>query len=71
MKQKSLAMAADQGAGFERYRKPTRRDEFLQTMEAIEAQAIAVYVRSAPTFVALRTNARPQTPDVPSSRRSP
>jgi IS5 family transposase len=28
-------MAADQGAGFERYRKPTRRDEFLQTMEAI------------------------------------
>jgi len=37
----------------------------------IEAQAIAVYVRSAPTFVALRTNARPETPDVPSSRRSP
>ena len=35
MKQKTLAMAADQGAGFERYRKPTRRDEFLQTMEAI------------------------------------
>jgi transposase, IS5 family len=35
MKQKTLAMAADQGAGFERYRKPTRRDEFLQTMDAI------------------------------------
>ena len=35
MKQKTLAMAADAGAGFERYRKPTRRDEFLQTMEAI------------------------------------
>ena len=35
MKQKTLAVAADQGAGFERYRKPTRRDEFLQTMEAI------------------------------------
>lgn len=35
MKQKTLAMAADEGAGFERYRKPTRRDEFLQTMEAI------------------------------------
>jgi IS5 family transposase len=35
MKQKTLAMAADQGAGFEQYRKPTRRDEFLQTMEAI------------------------------------
>ena len=28
-------MAADQGAGFERYRKATRRDEFLATMEAI------------------------------------
>jgi IS5 family transposase len=28
-------MAADQGAEFERYRKPTRRDEFLQTMQAI------------------------------------
>lgn len=35
MKQKTLAMAADEGAGFERYRKPTRRDEFLKTMEAI------------------------------------
>ena len=35
MKQKTLAMAADAGAGFERYRKPTRRDQFLQTMEAI------------------------------------
>src|SRR6185436_132151 len=35
MKQKTLAMAADQGAGFETYRKPTRRDEFLQTMQAI------------------------------------
>ena len=35
MKQKTLAMAADQSAGFERYRKPTRRDEFLATMNAI------------------------------------
>ena len=35
MKQKTLAMAADQNAGFERYRKPTRRDEFLATMNAI------------------------------------
>lgn len=33
MKQQTLAMAADQT--FENYRKPTRRDEFLQTMEAI------------------------------------
>jgi IS5 family transposase len=33
MKQQTLAMAADQT--FEQYRKPTRRDEFLKTMEAI------------------------------------
>ena len=35
MKQQTLAMAADQGSGFEQHRKPTRRDEFLNTMEAI------------------------------------
>ena len=35
MKQQTLAMAADRSAGFERYRKPTRRDEFLATMDAI------------------------------------
>jgi len=33
MKQQTLAMAADQS--FENYRKPTRRDEFLKTKEAI------------------------------------
>ena len=33
MKQQTLAMAADQT--FENYRKPTRRDGFLKTMEAI------------------------------------
>ena len=33
MKQQTLAVAADQA--FESYRKPTRRDEFLRTMEAI------------------------------------
>lgn len=33
MKQQTLAMAADQG--YEQYRKPTRRDEFLATKEAI------------------------------------
>ena len=33
MKQQTLAMAADQT--FENHRKPTRRDEFLKTMEAI------------------------------------
>mgnify|MGYP000949214052 CR=1 FL=1 len=33
MKQQTLAMAADQT--FENYRKPTRRDEILKTMEAI------------------------------------
>jgi len=35
MKQQTLATAADQSAGFERYRKPTRRDEFLATMNSI------------------------------------
>ncbi|MDI3259255.1 MAG: IS5 family transposase [Sinobacteraceae bacterium] len=35
MKQTTLAMAADQGAGFERYRKPTRREAFLAQMEAL------------------------------------
>ena len=34
MKQQTLALAADQ-SGYEHYRKPTRRDEFLKTMEAI------------------------------------
>ena len=34
MKQQTLAMAVDQ-SGYEQYRKPTRRDEFLKTMEAI------------------------------------
>src|ERR1044072_2805158 len=32
MKQQSLAAAADEGAGFERYRRATRRDVFLATM---------------------------------------
>jgi transposase, IS5 family len=35
MKQHTLAMAADHSAGFEKYRKPTRRDEFLATMNSI------------------------------------
>jgi len=35
MKQKTLAMAADQGAGFEQYRRPTKRDTFLKTMNDI------------------------------------
>ena len=33
MKQQTLAMAADQGENFERFRRPTRRDEFLATMD--------------------------------------
>ena len=33
--QQTLAMAADQGAGFEQYRRPTKRDVFLETMEQI------------------------------------
>ncbi len=35
MKQMTLAAAADTCAGFERYRKPTRRDAFLAEMQAI------------------------------------
>ena len=35
MKQQTLAMAADQNAQYEQYRKPTRRDVFLATMEKI------------------------------------
>jgi len=35
MKQQTLAMAADQDEGFEPYRKPTKRDTFLATMEQI------------------------------------
>ena len=35
MKQNTLAMAADQGAGFEQYRRPTKRDMFLRTMNEI------------------------------------
>ena len=35
MKQQTLAMAADQGAGFERHRRATRRDVFLSTMEQL------------------------------------
>jgi len=35
MKQQTLAMATDQNAQYERYRKPTRRDLFLATMERI------------------------------------
>jgi transposase, IS5 family len=35
MKQQTLAMAADQNAQYERYRRPTRRDMFLATMEQI------------------------------------
>lgn len=33
MKQQTLAVAADQAMGFERHRKPTRRDEFLEKMD--------------------------------------
>ena len=35
MKQQTLAMAADQNAQYEQYRKPTRRDVFLATMNEI------------------------------------
>ena len=35
MKQQTLAMAADQGAGFEQYRRRTKREDFLDAMNAI------------------------------------
>jgi transposase, IS5 family len=35
MKQQTLAMAADQNADYERYRRPTRRDVFLTTMDTL------------------------------------
>ena len=35
MKQQTFAAAADQGAGFEQYRRATKRDVFLATMDEI------------------------------------
>jgi transposase, IS5 family len=35
MKQQTLAMAADQAAGFAKHRRPTRRDEFLDLMNRL------------------------------------
>lgn len=35
MKQQTLAMAGNAQSGFERHRKPTKRDEFLKTMETL------------------------------------
>lgn len=35
MGRQTLAMAAEVESRFEHYRKPTRRDEFLKTMQAI------------------------------------
>ena len=32
MRQQTLAMAADQGAGFEQYRRRTKREDFLDAM---------------------------------------
>ena len=40
MKQQTLAMAADQNAQDEKYRKPTRRDMFLGMMEQIVPRAL-------------------------------
>ena len=35
MKQQTFAMAADRGAGFERFRRRTKREDFLDAMNAI------------------------------------
>ena len=37
MKQQTLAVAADQNAQFEPYRRPTKREVFLDTMEKISS----------------------------------
>ena len=43
MKQQTLAIAADQGAGFEQYRRATKRDVFLAKMnEIVPWQALCV-----------------------------
>ena len=39
MKQQTLAMAADHDVHFEKYRKPTRRDKFLATMDKLVSWA--------------------------------
>ncbi len=44
MKQQTLAVAADQNATYERYRKPTRRNAFLATMERIVPWAALIEV---------------------------
>lgn len=44
MKQRALAMAADQNASYEQYRWPTRRDVFLATMEQIVPWAALCWV---------------------------
>jgi hypothetical protein len=35
MKQQTLAMAADQGAGLEQYRRRTKREDFLDSISTI------------------------------------
>ena len=57
MKQQTLATAADQGAGFEQYRRATKRDVFLATMnEIVPWQALCEVIE--PTTPRLATAAR-------------
>ena len=58
MKQQTLAMAADQDSGFEHSRKPTRREEFLRTMETIVPWAALCQVIE-PHYPKQATAARP------------
>lgn len=50
MKQQTLAIAADSESGYDQYRKSTRRDEFLKTMDAIVPWSVlcAVIERTTP-----------------------
>jgi IS5 family transposase len=57
MKQQTLAMAADQAAGFEQHRKPTRRDEFLESMNRLVPwQALCAVIEP---YYPKRGNGRP------------
>lgn len=51
MKQQTLAMTVDQNSQYEQYRRPTKRDMFLATMERIvpwAALCAAIEPRSGP-----------------------
>ena len=67
-KQQTLAMAEDQGSGFPRYAKPTRRDEFLSAVSAslMAAAPLRAAIPISPTKAASILNpANPTTKPTP------